>query len=261
MLKRRLIPVLNILNGLIVRSEGFVTHQKIGNIINQASRYNEWEVDELIYLDISREKDYDLGRDDHKIQSYDKIEEIIQRISKVCFMPLAFGGGIKSIADVDLRIRNGADKVVINTKAFENPKFISEIADKYGRQAVVISVDYRMVNGIPIVFTEFGKKNSSKKVSEWILEAESRGAGEIFLNCIDRDGMGAGFDIKTIEESTMSLKIPLIACGGAGSPEDFIEVFKETSVSAVAAGNYFHFTERSYPRIKTELKREGIDVR
>jgi len=261
MLKTRLIPVLNIMNGHIVRSEGFNIHQKIGNIVNQTARYSEWEVDELIYLDISREGFYDLGRDDHKVNSYSKMEEIIQIISKSCFMPLAFGGGIRSIEDADVRIKNGADKIILNTEAFKKPQFITEIANKYGNQAVIVSIDYKMVDGTPIVFTELGKTCTHKSVFEWTKEAEQSGAGEIFINSIDRDGMANGYDIETIQKVVSNVNIPTIACGGAGDFDDFVELAEETDVSAIAAGNIFHFTERAYPRAKKYLKEEGINVR
>src|SRR3989344_4525478 len=160
MIKSRLIPVLYIKNGLIVRSEDFSYHQNIGNVINEARRYNEWDVDELIYIDISRDKHYDLRRDDHNVKSSDSIENIITSIAKVCFMPLTFGGGIRDIHDIDYRIRNGADKITLNTGAFENPKLISQAAEKYGSQAVVISIDYKIIKDQPIVFTSFGQNNT-----------------------------------------------------------------------------------------------------
>lgn len=261
MLNIRLIPVLYFKNGLIVRSEGFSYHQFIGNIINEAGRYNEWDVDELIYIDISREGHYDLRRDDHKIRSYNTIDEIIKEISKVCFMPLTFGGGIRTLADVDLRIQNGADKVTLNTGAFNNPNFIRQVSKKYGSQCVVISIDYRLTDGKPVVFTEFGQKDTRFLVFDWIKECERLGAGEIFLNSVDRDGKATGYDIDTIGKVLDMTSLPVIACGGAGDLDDFVELAKKTKVSAIAAGNLFHFTEHSYPRAKKLLKSEGIDVR
>ena len=261
MLKKRLIPVLYIKNGLIVRSEGFSYHQNIGNIINEASRYNEWDIDELIYIDISKTDEYDLRRDDHKIQSYNSIEDIIQQISKVCFMPLTFGGRIRTIEEVDIRIRNGADKIVLNTGAFENNSLITESAQKYGSQAVVISIDYKIIDQHPIVFTHFGEKNTSLKVEEWIRKVEDLGAGEIFVNAIDRDGKANGYDIANIGKFVNLTKLPLVACGGAGDMYDFVDLAQETNVSGIAAGNVFHFTERSYPRAKQLMKKNGIDVR
>lgn len=261
MLKTRLIPVLYIKNGLIVRSEDFSYHQNIGNVINEACRYNEWDVDELVYIDISREKQYDLRRDDHKIKSTNTIDQIIKGISKVCFMPLTFGGGIRSIEDVDVRIQNGADKVTLNTGAFDNPDLIRTVAHKYGAQCVVISIDYRLVDGVPLVHTEFGQKNTHAVVFDWIKECERIGAGEIFLNAIDRDGKAIGYDIETIGKAVEASRLPVIGCGGAGEMNDFVEIAKQTRVSAIAAGNMFHFTERSYPRAKQLLKKEGINVR
>ena len=261
MLKTRLIPVLYIKNGLIVRSEDFSYHQNIGNIVNEASRYNQWNVDELIYIDISRTSDYDLRRDDHKIKSYHSKLEILTEISKVCFMPLTFGGGIRGIEDIDLLIKNGADKITLNTGAIKNPTLIHEAAKKYGSQAVVISIDYRIVDGSALVFSDFGQINTRILLNDWIAEAEKNGAGEIFINCIDRDGKANGYDIKTIGEAVESTKLPLIACGGAGDDFDFVDLAKATKVSAIAAGNMFHYTERSYPRAKQLLKKNNINVR
>ena len=261
MVKRRLIPVLYIKNGLIVRSEGFSYHHNIGNVVAEAGRYNGWDVDELIYIDISREKYYDLRRNDYNVNPYDSIGTIINEISKVCFMPLTFGGGIRTIDDVSFRIQNGADKITLNTGAFENPKLIKQAAEKYGSQAVVISIDYRLIDGQPIVFTNFGQKNTGKSVYNWIKECENLGAGEILLNSIDRDGKANGYDIEIINKVVDSTKLPVIACGGAGSPEDFVELAQKTNVSAIAAGNIFHFTELSYPRAKMLLKKEGLNFR
>jgi len=261
MVKRRLIPVLYIKNGLIVRSEGFSYHHNIGNVVAEARRYNGWNVDELIYIDISREKFYDLRRNDYNVSGYDSIGAIINEISKVCFMPLTFGGGIRTIDDVSFRIQNGADKITLNTGAFENSELIAQTAKKYGSQAVVISIDYKVINGQPIVFTDFGRKNTGKPVYNWAKECENLGAGEIFINSIDRDGKANGYDIETIGKVVASTKLPVIACGGAGSLEDFADLAKKTDVSAIAAGNIFHFTELSYPRAKSLLKKEGLNFR
>ncbi|OGN00500.1 MAG: imidazole glycerol phosphate synthase cyclase subunit [Candidatus Yanofskybacteria bacterium RIFCSPHIGHO2_01_FULL_42_12] len=261
MIKRRLIPVLYIKNGLIVRSEGFSYHHNIGNVVKEAARYNSWDVDELIYIDISREKHYDLRRDDYNVNAYNSIGSIIKEISKVCFMPLTFGGGIRTIDDVSFRIQNGADKITLNTGALENPKLITQAAERYGSQAVVISIDYKIIENQPIVFTDFGQKNTSKSVYNWVKECENLGAGEIFINSIDRDGKANGYDIETINKTVASTKLPTIACGGAGNLEDFVELAKQTNVSAVAAGNIFHFTELSYPRSKILLKKNNLNFR
>lgn len=261
MLKRRLIPVLYIKNGLIVRSEDFSYHHNIGNVVAEAGRYNGWDVDELIYIDISREKNYDLRRDDYNVNTYDSIGTIINEISKVCFMPLTFGGGIRTLDDIDFRIQNGADKITLNTGAFENPKLITQAAEKYGSQAVVMSIDYKMVKGQPVVFTNLGQKNTGKSIYKWVKECGNLGAGEIFLNSIDHDGKASGYDLETISKAVSSTRLPVIACGGAGTLEDFVELAKQTEVSAIAAGNIFHFTELSYPRAKNLLKKNKLNFR
>lgn len=261
MIKTRLIPILYIKNGLIVRSEGFSYHQNIGNVIDEAKRYNEWNIDELIYIDISREKFYDLRRDDLGVKSLNSIEEIISEISKVCFMPLAFGGGIRTIHDVDFRIRNGADKVVLNTGAFINPDLIKEVSEKYGSQAVIISIDYKVIDSQPLVYTHFGQNNTGFTVFEWIKKCEGLGTGEIFLNSIERDGQANGYDLETIKAVVNATSLPVIACGGVGEIGHFAELAKTVSVSAMAAGNFFHFTELSYPRAKVFLKKENLNFR
>lgn len=261
MVKTRLIPVLYILNGLIVRSEGFSTHQNIGNIVNQAQRFNQWDADELIYIDITRGGAYNLGRDDHRVESYSDIGEIVRRIGSVCFMPLTFGGGIRSVADAEMRIRGGADKITLNAGAIADPSLVSAIASRFGSQAVVASIDYRIVGGSPIVFTDFGTRSTDVGVLEMARRLTGAGAGEILLTAIDRDGAAGGYDLATIASLVRASPVPVIACGGAGTFDDFVEVARETGVSAVAAGNIFHFTERSYPRAKMLMAKAGINVR
>ena len=261
MVKTRLIPVLYIKNGLIVRSEDFLHHKIIGNIVNEAERYNQWNVDELIYIDISRDDSYDLRRDDLKVESYSTIDDVIKKISKVCFMPLAFGGKIRTLEEIDTRIKNGADKITLNTGAFLNPDLISEASKKYGAQCVVISIDYKVIDNEPIVFIENGTKNTGVTIFDWVKECEELGAGEIFLNAIDRDGKANGYDVENIKKVVQSTKLPVIACGGAGDFYDFVDLAEETNVSAIAAGNIFHFTEGSYPRAKKLLKKNKINVR
>ena len=258
--KIRLIPVLYIKGGIIVKSEQFSYHQELGNVINQTSRYNDWAIDELIYIDITRDHSYNLKRDDHAIKSYDNIYEILERISKQCFMPLSFGGGIRSLEQVNQFIRSGADKVTVNTGALENSSLINQISEKYGSQCCTVSIDYREINGIPLVFSNYGQINSNKNVLDWIKECEDNGAGEIFLNSIDRDGMANGYDLDFVSNVVEKVQLPVIACGGAGDFFDFVDL-ASTGVSGIAAGNIFHFTELSYPRAKKLLIEEGCNVR
>jgi len=260
-LKRRLIPVLYIKNGLIVRSEGFSYHQNIGNVINEAQRYDQWNVDELIHIDISRESGYDLRRDDMKVKSLSSIAAILDAVARVCFMPLTFGGGIRTLEQVDAVVRNGADKVTLNTGAMEDPGLIRSVAGKYGSQCAVVSIDYRLKEGRAIVFTRFGSFDSGVELTDWMRECERLGAGEFLVNAIDRDGKGNGFDVQTLAGASECTRLPVIGCGGAGDDFDFVDLARQSGVSALAAGNFFHFTELAYPRVKRLLSQEGIHVR
>lgn len=257
----RVIPVLFIKNGLIVRSQGFTKHQVIGNVISQAERLNEWDADELIYIDISREKTYDARRDDMSVKSMTNIINIIEEISKVCFMPLSFGGGIRSLEDAVIRIRSGADKVVINTLLHESPAVVQDISKTLGAQAVVGSVDYEIVKGEPVVFSEFGTRKSRYNLYEFLNYCEDIGVGEIFLQNTRLDGSAKGFDEEVIKEAVAASKLPVVACSGAGIAEQFVSPARIKGLSALAAGNIFNFTERAYPNVKNHLKEEKINVR
>ena len=261
MLKRRLIPVLYIKNGLIVRSEGFNYHQNIGNVVNEAQRYDQWNIDELVYIDISREPFYDLRRDDMKVKSLSTLSSILGAIAKVCFMPLTFGGGIRSVDHVDVLVRSGADKVTLNTGAMEDPGLVRRVAEKYGSQCVVVSVDYRLRDGRAMVFTQFGAVDTGVELTDWMQECEHLGAGEFFVNAIDRDGKASGYDIATLAGAAECTRLPVIGCGGAGDDFDFVDLARQSRVSGLAAGNFFHFTELSYPRVKKLLVQEGVNVR
>ena len=199
MLKCRLIPVLLLKNSLLVRSEKFSIHQIIGNPIFEVKRFNEWNVDELIYLDITKNGGYDIRREDHRFKGLDNPLKILDEVSKTCFMPLTWGGNIKSISDMKEKFEHGADKVAINTCAFKNPKLIQEAAKKYGDQAIVVSIDSKLCeNGKYEVYISGGKEKTGVEVVDWAKQAEELGAGEILLQSIDRDGTGTGYDVHII---------------------------------------------------------------
>lgn len=256
----RIIPVLFIKNGLIVRSKNFEFHQIIGNVIEQAKRLSSWNVDELIYIDISRTEEYDLGRDDLAIKSFDNKKKIIEEISSCCFMPLTFGGRIKNANDAINLIRWGADKIVINSLLFQQKDEIKKIINNLGSQAVVASVDYKFINNDYYVFKNFGKKNTQYKLRLFLEELEQLGVGEIFLQNIENDGSSKGFDVK-VQNEILSLGIPVVLCSGAGSEEHFVEASSLKNISALAAGNYFNFKELSYPNVKKKLKLSKSIVR
>ena len=262
MLKKRLIPCLFLKNGHLVRSERFNYHQLLGNPVQQVERINAWSADELIYVDISDEEHYDLRRDDQKVKSMDNIYDIIRAVSKTCFIPLTFGGNVSNISDISQRIKNGADKVIINTAAFENPEFITEAAKTFGRQCIVVGIDVKINDNKEYeVYVGHGKRRTNIDPVSWAKEVEKRGAGEIFLNSIDRDGTAEGYDIKLIKKITESVSIPVIACGGVGIFEHFTEGIIDGGASAVAAGNIFNFTENSVIQAKKTLMRSGVDIR
>ena len=262
MIKKRLIPCLFLKNGFIVRSEKFRIHQYLGNAINQVERFNSWNVDELIYIDISEDSIYDIRRDDLKVKCENNIYELISAISKTCFMPLTFGGGIRTIDDIAQRLRRGADKVPINTKALESPDFIGESAAKFGSQCIIVSVDVvKHDNGIYEVFSKHGKIPTGMSPVWWAKDVERLGAGEIFLNSVDRDGTGQGYDLELIRSVADAVTIPVIACGGVGRFSDFADGIIQGNADAVSAGNIFHFTELSVKQARKHLIKAGVNVR
>jgi imidazole glycerol-phosphate synthase subunit HisF len=261
MLKRRLIPCLLLQNGLLVRSELFSIHQVLGNPIHEVERFNDWNVDELIYIDISRDESYDLRRDDMRVRLLDEPLEILDHVSRSCFMPLTWGGRIRTIEDMRTRFRRGADKITINTAAYQNPDLITEGARLFGNQAIVVSVDARRhTDGRCEVFVHGGRTPTGRTPADWAREVEQFGAGEIFLNSIDRDGTGRGFDLELIRSVVDATQIPVIACGGVGRYEDFAAGIR-AGASAVSAANIFHFKELSDRNAKRAMKLGGIDVR
>ncbi len=261
MLRRRLIPCLFLQNGLIVRSEGFRDFKQLGNPLGQLERLNDWDADELVYVDITRDGEYDLKRDDLKVGSRGDVLSILRDVASRCFMPLTFGGRIRTLADADGFIANGADKVIINSAVTRRPELITEVAEKHGSQAMVVGVDTRREADGWSVWIDNGRTRTEGVLDEWVVEAERRGAGEIFLNAIDRDGTASGYDLELIRRVCDLVSIPVIACGGAGTFDDFGEVMRDTAASAVAAGNIFNFTENAYLRAKKELRSEGLAVR
>lgn len=262
MLKTRLIPCILLKNGLIVRSERFQYHQNLGDPIHQVQRFTDWQVDELIYLDITREGSYDLRRDDHKVKNLRNVLDILSAVSKACFVPLAFGGGIRTLDDISQRLQRGADKVVINTAALQEPSFLREAARVFGRQCLVTSIDVQRHDvGRYEVYADCGQTPTGWEPVRWAQEVERRGAGEIFLNAIDRDGMAQGYDLALIRAVAKAVDIPVIACGGAGTFEHLVAGITEGEADAVAAANLFQFTEHSYPRAKQCMAAAGLKVR
>ena len=256
-MKKRLIPCIFLKNGMIVRSEDFKIHQIIGNPINQVKRFSDWAVDEIIYIDISESNKYDNRRDDHKIKTSNSKLDLLSEISKNIFVPLAFGGGIRTTDDIQRVLQMGADKVVLNSGMFFDDLLLTQAVEIFGSQALVACVDYKD----NFVYFEHGRSKSKYTVEQWCSILEKQGIGEILLNDISRDGKSTGYDLKTISMIVDMVNIPVIALGGAGDYYDFVECFEESDPSAVAAGNIFHFKEHSYYHAKKALEQAKIDIR
>jgi imidazoleglycerol phosphate synthase cyclase subunit len=259
----RLIPILLLKHGLIVRSQLFKVHQVIGNPMSTVQRYSDWSVDELVVLDISSGgQGHDLRRDDLEQQyAGDTAVDVLREIAKVCFAPLTFGGRIRTLEDIEERLAAGADKISLNTAALADPSFLELAARRFGSQCIVASIDVRRHGNRLEVFSDSGRSATGRDPGEWAKEAESRGAGEILLNSIDRDGSAQGYDLDLIRRVTSRVGIPVVACGGVGIYDHFPSAILEGGASAAAAANIFHFFEISYPRAKQKCFEAGIPMR
>jgi len=264
MLKNRLIPVLFLKHGWLVRSEGFEHHQNLGNPVAQVDRYSAWNVDELIYIDITPDDSYDTKRDDlGGVGSANPrtFLEIISLVASRSFMPLTVGGKIRTLEDARQRLRLGADKIMLNTQALADPEFITACAQEFGSQAVVVSVDVRGNRpGDYRVYSSAARHATAWEPAAWCAEAARRGAGEILLNAVDRDGAGIGYDLDLIRTAAEATPIPVIALGGVGDFTHFAKAV-HAGAQAAAAGNIFNFKEHSYPLAKRQMKNQGINVR
>lgn len=261
-LKRRIIPVLLLKGGLIVRSEEFRYHQVIGDPTTQLTRYSDWEADELVYLDISRGTEFDVGRADAKIATEGKTDvlDVLEDIAAASSMPLTVGGGIATVEDMHERFRRGADKVAINTLAIDDIRSVGRAVEVFGSQAVVVSIDATRRDGGWRAVRR-GTEVTHVDAIALAQAAEAHGAGEILLNSVDRDGTADGYDLALVERACSSVRtIPVVAVGGAGRWAHLAQAL-EAGADAVAAANIFHFTEMSYRAAKAELARLGVPVR
>lgn len=259
----RLIPCLLLKHGLIMRSQIFKVHQAIGNPMSTVKRFSDWNVDELIVLDISRDDDFhDLRRDDLQQQyTGQSILKVLQAIAEVCFMPLTFGGRIRTLEDISLRLAAGADKVTLNTVALQEPDFISRAAQRFGSQCIVVSIDVCHQSDGYEVYGDGGRMPTGRKPDEWAREVEIMGAGEILLNSIDRDGSGLGYDAELLALVSGAVSIPVVALGGVGRYEHFPSAVLQGGASAMAAANIFHFFELSYSHAKQACLDAGLPMR
>jgi len=251
MLKNRLIPNIICNNGNVVQSKNFKHTNVVGNAVTAVDFFNAWAVDELLVLDVSRTKIH-----------RKKFHKIIDGLSKRCVVPLSVGGWITEVDEIKKFLDEGADKIVINTHAVKNPGFVRETSSIFGSQCIVISIDVkRNESGKSEVFIDRGRENTGYDPVEWAKKVEELGAGEILLTSIDRDGTKKGYDLELIKSVTDAIKIPVIAFGGVGKWDDFVDGIKIANSDAVSAANIFHHVEQSTYNAKEHMINEGLNVR
>ncbi len=250
MLTKRIIPCLDIKNGRTVKGINFVDLRDAGDPVELAEIYAKSGADELVFLDIS-------ATEERRKTLADMVYNVAEKVN----IPFTVGGGISSVEDVDVLLRNGADKVSINSSAVKNPQLINDLAAKFGSQCIVVAIDAKQVNGEWIVHLVGGKVPTTIKLFDWAKEVEERGAGEILFTSMDHDGTKNGFANKALSKLSTELNIPIIASGGAGTIQHFVDTFTEGKADAALAASVFHFKEISISDLKSKLKKEGIPVR
>lgn len=250
MLKKRIIANLTVRNGILVQSIGFKKYLPVGTVSVAVEFLNQWGIDEIVISDISA-----------SIEGRPPLFDLYKKISNKCFVPLTIGGGVSSIEHIHKLLHSGADKIFINSYALKDPDFISKSTKIFGDQCIIVAIDVTYKNGAPVLYNYKDRKSVDIDALKWVKEVANRGAGELLLNCVDKDGQYNGYDISLARKVAESVKIPVIICGGAGKPTHFYDVLNETKVAAAAAGNYFHFSEHSVITTKAFLQKKGMDIR
>ncbi len=251
MITKRIIPCLDVKDGRVVKGVNFEGLSDVSSPVELGKYYSDCGADELVFYDITASSE---GR---KL-----FTDILTEVASKIFIPLTVGGGIRTTEDFDRVLKCGADKVSVNSGAIANPKLIEEAAQKYGNQCVVLSVDVKRVDGVFRVFAKGGRENTGMEAIEWIKRGVEMGAGEVVVNSIDTDGVKKGFDIPMLDAVLDAVNVPVIASGGAGSVEDFVDLFKKLpEIDAGLAASIFHFGEVEIKTLKERLNNENIIVR
>ncbi|MEE0207201.1 MAG: imidazole glycerol phosphate synthase subunit HisF [Peptococcaceae bacterium] len=251
MLAKRIIPCLDVRDGKVVKGINFVGIKEVGDPVELAKQYSDSGADEIVFLDITASHE---GRS--------TMLDVVRRTAEVVFVPLTVGGGIRTIDDVRDTLRAGSDKVGINSAAVRNPELINEAAKLFGRQCIVAAVDAKRVDdGSWHVVINGGRIDTGKDLLEWVQELEERGAGEILLTSMDADGTKAGYDLEMTKAVCDLVNIPVIASGGAGSVDDFADVFAATGCDAALAASLFHYGELTIDEVKDAMRARGIPAR
>ena len=251
MLAKRIIPCLDVTGGRVVKGVNFINLRDAGDPVELADRYNREGADELVFLDITA------SSDDRNIMA-----DVVARTARKVFIPLAVGGGIRSVADARRILMSGADKVSVNTAAVRRPELITELSQEFGAQAVVLAIDARRREPSGWnVYTRGGRDDEGVDAVEWAARGEALGAGEILLTSMDTDGVQQGFDCLLTRAVSRATHIPVIASGGAGQPDDFVRVLTDGEADAALAASVFHYGTYSIAELKEHLERRGIPVR
>ena len=251
MLKKRIIPCLDVKDGRVVKGVNFVNLTDVGDPVDAARAYYEAGCDELVFLDITATH-----------EERDTTVEMVRHVADQVFIPFTVGGGIRSVEDMNKMLKAGADKVAVNSSAVANPQLIKDCAEKFGSQCVVVAIDGRReADGSWHVYVAGGRKDTGKDLIEWAREAVDLGAGEILLTSMDKDGTKSGFDLDMLNAVANVVDVPIISSGGAGNKEHMVEVFQETPATGALAASIFHFGEVSIAETKQAMKEAGIEVR
>lgn len=252
MLTKRIIPCLDVNNGRVVKGINFVKLKDAGDPVETAKAYNEEGADELVFLDITASSD-----------QRETVVDMVRRVAEQVFIPFTVGGGINSVEDMKKILREGADKVSVNTAAVKNPELIREGAEKFGNQCIVTAIDAKRRsdgNGWT-VYIKGGREDTGLDAIEWAKKAVSLGSGEILLTSMDADGTKAGYDLELTKAVTSAVNVPVIASGGAGKLKDFSEILTEGGADAALAASLFHYKELSIAEVKKYLEDQGVPVR
>lgn len=250
MLAKRIIPCLDVKDGRVVKGKNFEGLKDVDDPVKLASYYSSCGADELVFYDITA-----------SFEGRKLFSDILKRVAENVFIPLTVGGGINTLEDFDRVLKCGADKVSVNSGAINDRSIISRAAKKYGNQCVVLSMDVKRIDGNFKVFSHGGRIETDIDAVEWAQFGENNGAGELVVNSIDTDGVKGGFDIEMLKAICDVVNIPVIASGGAGGIEHFIELFENVNVDAGLGASIFHYGETDIKELKNALKKEGIEVR
>jgi cyclase len=254
MITKRIIPCLDVKDNKVVKGMQFKNHEIVGSIVDLAEKYSNDGADELVFYDITAST-----RESVVSKNW------VSKIAEVINIPFCVAGGIKTLDDAKQILNLGADKISINTPALNNPYLISELSNSFGSQCVVIGMDIKLIDSEAYLFAKTGSEKTAfctnKKAIDWLLEVQDLGAGEVVINAMSKDGVKDGYDIELLQSLETKCMIPMIASGGAGGPDDFVNVFEQTNVDGALAAGIFHRNEFSVGQIKESLKANKVNVR